>query len=141
VRKKTEEALIEAATGFSQEESLAIAPHVGDEGMEGPDKGLFEVWRTTNSRVRKASSLSNVVNLNTGAVPHGERVEATVKEYTVRAEEPGPPDETRHAWAFCDCVDFAIRGRNEGMACKHVVAVMNLCFRGSHRKYLNVENK
>lgn len=129
-KESTRNLLIEAATGFSQEESLAFSqPGKDDE----PDPGLTRVWKTTASRADKASRL--VASTDNRTIAHGRTLEAAVKQYTVRVKAfPNQVD------AQCDCVDFIIRARNkgEGIACKHVVAVLQDFF-GPLTQYLSLE--
>lgn len=117
--KLKENIFIDAMSNFSQEEILSISiPEKSDPEREN----LYEIKYIPSQKIEKAAKYINSVlpikfiNKNEGKFSVGKYI---VNIYISKLST---------IKASCKCIDFAIRGRNEGSGCKHIAAVLNSYF-------------
>jgi len=111
----TDELIYEAVLGFSQEEALAVArARVEEEG------DLYLIESVAPEKINAGANYTPVKQ-DSGFERGLVYEEYLVGEYLVKLQVASP-DEVR---ASCECMDFAIRGRNRKAACKHIAAVLD----------------
>jgi hypothetical protein len=104
--------IYEAVLGFSLEEALAIAPSV-----ENETNGTL-TWIKRISEKKFAAS----VGYDPQPVGSGPGFqEFKVGKYLVRLAV-----HQKEVLASCECMDFAVRGRNQKVGCKHIAAALDL---------------
>jgi hypothetical protein len=103
--------IYEAVLGFSQEEALAIAPP----GEKETDRNLTRIEHISEKKFA-ASVGYDPQPLDSGPGFQDFRVGKYMVRLAVQHKE---------VFASCECMDFAVRGRNQKAGCKHIAAALD----------------
>ncbi len=117
---RLDDIILQAVTGFSQEESISIA---FPEEKDPFEEGLIPIKSIPLKKIERGREYS------TSSVKWNDmmrRGEYNVGSYSVKLAI-SLQEEVR---ATCTCIDFAIHGRNEESGCKHIAAVLVSSFPG-----------